>query len=191
VNSKQRALVIGLGSPGIAPAAAEDDDAELERRVRSLHTRRGDDLYGFALRMGLSDDDAADAVQDVMLLVWRELSSGKELMDLDAWAFRVTYRLAMDRHRLHTRVAGALGRLLSGNVQIAPDPADSAEADAVWRAVDGLPERQRAAVYLRYRADMAFEQIGLAMGITPVAARSHVSTALAKLRRQLGQEEFR
>jgi RNA polymerase sigma-70 factor (ECF subfamily) len=191
VNSKQRALVIGLGSPGIAPAAAEDDDAELERRVRSLHTRRGDDLYGFALRMGLSDDDAADAVQDVMLLVWRELSSGKELMDLDAWAFRVTYRLAMDRHRLHTRVAGALGRLLSGNVQIAPDPADSAEADAVWRAVDGLPERQRAAVYLRYRADMAFEQIGLAMGITPVAARSHVSTALAKLRRQFGQEEFR
>jgi RNA polymerase sigma factor (sigma-70 family) len=57
--------------------------------------------------------------------------------------------------------------------------------------VDSLPERQRAAVYLRYQADMAFEQIGLAMGITPVAARSHVSTALAKLRRQFGQEEFR
>jgi RNA polymerase sigma factor (sigma-70 family) len=76
-------------------------------------------------------------------------------------------------------------------VQIAPDPADSAGADAVWRAVDRLPERQRAAVYLRYRADMAFEQIGLAMGITPVAARSHVSTALARLRRQFGQEEFR
>jgi RNA polymerase sigma factor (sigma-70 family) len=141
--------------------------------------------------MGLSDDDAADAVQDVMLRVWRELISGTELMDLDAWAFRVTYRLAMDRHRLHTRVAGSLGRLLSGTVQIAPDPADSDDVDAVWRAVDSLPERQRAAVYLRYQADMAFEQIGLAMGITPVAARSHVSTALAKLRRQLGREEFR
>ena len=183
--------MIGLGSPGIAPVAVAGDDAELERRVRSLHTRRGDDLYGFALRMGLSDDDAADAVQDVMLRIWRELISGKELMDLDAWAFRVTYRLAMDRHRLHTRIAGSLGRLLSGTVQIAPDPADSTEAGAVWRAVDRLPERQRAAVYLRYRADMAFEQIGLAMGITPVAARSHVSTALSKLRRQLGQEEFR
>jgi RNA polymerase sigma-70 factor (ECF subfamily) len=183
--------MIRLGSPGTAPAAVAGDDAEMQRRVRSLHTRRGQDLYGFALRMGLSDDDAADAVQDVMLRVWRELSSGKELMDLDGWAFRVIYRLAMDRHRLHARVAGSLGRLLSGTVQIAPDPADSAEADAVWRAVDRLPERQRAAVYLRYRADMAFEQIGLAMGITPVAARSYVSTALAKLRRQLGQEEFR
>ena len=183
--------MIGLGSPGTAPAAIAGDGSEMERRVRSLHTRRGDDLYGFALRMGLSDDDAADAVQDVMLRVWRELISGKELMDLDAWAFRVTYRLAMDRHRLHTRVAGSLGRLLSRTVQIAPDPADSAGADAVWRAVDSLPERQRAAVYLRYQADMAFEQIGLAMGITPVAARSHVSTALARLRRQFGQEEFR
>lgn len=183
--------MVGVGSPGIAPAAEAGDDAEMERRVRSLHTRRGQDLYGFALRMGLSDDDAADAVQDVMLRVWRELISGTELMDLDAWAFRVTYRLAMDRHRLHTRVAGSLGRLLSGTVQIAPDPADSDDVDAVWRAVDSLPERQRAAVYLRYQADMAFEQIGLAMGITPVAARSHVSTALAKLRRQLGREEFR
>jgi RNA polymerase sigma-70 factor (ECF subfamily) len=183
--------MIGLGSPGTAPAAVVGDDAEMERRVRSLHTRRGDDLYGFALRMGLSDDDAADAVQEVMLRVWRELISGKELMDLDAWAFRVTYRLAMDRHRLHTRVAGSLGRIFAGTVQIAPDPADSTGADAVWRAVDSLPERQRAAVYLRYQADMAFEQIGLAMGITPVAARSHVSTALAKLRRQFGQEEFR
>jgi RNA polymerase sigma factor, sigma-70 family len=183
--------MIGLGSPRTAPVADAGDDAEMERRVRSLHTRRGQDLYGFALRMGLPEDDAADAVQDVMLRVWRELVSGKELMDLDAWAFRVTYRLAMDRHRLHTRVAGSLGRLLSGTVQIAPDPADSTEADAVWRAVDSLPERQRAAVYLRYQADMAFEQIGLAMGITPVAARSHVSTALARLRRQFGQEEFR
>ena len=183
--------MIGLGSPGAAPAAVAGDDAEMERRVRSLHTRRGQDLYGFALRLGLSEDDAADAVQDVMLRIWRELVSGKELMDLDAWAFRVIYRLAMDRHRLHARIANSLGKLLSGTVQIAPDPADSAEADAVWRAVDGLPERQRAAVYLRYRADMAFEQVGLAMGITPVAARSHVSTALARLRRQFGQEGFR
>ena len=137
--------MIGLGSPRTAPAADAGDDAEKERRVRSLHTRRGQDLYGFALRMGLSDDDAADAVQDVMLRVWRELISGKELLDLDAWAFRVTYRLAMDRHRLHTRIAGSLGRLLSGTVQIAPDPADSTEADAVWRAVDSLPERQPVA----------------------------------------------
>src|ERR1035437_4716991 len=110
--------MIGWGSPRTAPAADAGDDAEMERRVRSLHTRRGQDLYGFALRMGLSDDDAADAVQDVVVRVWRELISGKELMDLDAWAFRVTYRLAMDRHRLHTRVAGSLGRLLSRTVQI-------------------------------------------------------------------------
>ena len=183
--------MIGLGSPEIRPAADAADEAEIERQVRSLHTRRGQDLYGFALRLGLSDAAATNAVQDVMFRVWRELCSGKEMLDLDALAFRVTYRLAMDRHRLHTRVAGSLGRLLSGTVQIAPDPADSTEADAVWRAVDSLPERQRAAVYLRYQADMAFEQIGLAMGITPVAARSHVSTGLARLRRQFGQEEFR
>ena len=181
--------MIGLGSPEIRPAADAADEAEIERQVRSLHTRRGQDLYGFALRLGLSDAAATNAVQDVMFRVWRELCSGKEMLDLDALAFRVTYRLAMDRHRLHMRVAGSLGRLLSGTVQIAPNPADSSEADTVWQAVDTLPECQPAAVYLRFRANLAFEQIGLAIGITSPDARSHVSTALAILARQLGYEE--
>jgi len=58
-----------------------------ERLVVSLHGRRGQDLYGFAVGLGLSDADAADAVQEAMLRLWRELGSGSELRDLDAWAF--------------------------------------------------------------------------------------------------------
>jgi len=181
--------MIGLGSPGATAATAADERA-MERRVLSLHARRGQDLYGFAVRMGLSDEDASDAVQEAMLRLWRDLSSGKELLDLDAWAFRVIYRLAIDRHRLSARAAASLGRIFA-RAAAASDPADTTESAAVWAAVDVLPERQRAAIYLRYRADMTFDQIGLAMGITPGAARSHATNALATLRRRVGQEETR
>jgi RNA polymerase sigma factor (sigma-70 family) len=182
--------MIGLGSPGATEATAAANTA-MERRVLSLHARRGQDLFGFAVRMGLSDEDASDAVQEAMLRLWRELSGGKELLDLDAWAFRVVYRLAIDRHRLSTRVAASLGRLFARANAVAADPADRNESAAVWSAVDSLPERQRAAIYLRYRADMTFDQVGLAMGITPGAARSHTTNALATLRRRVGQEETR
>ena len=87
----------------------EDPDRELERRVLSLHERRGQDLYGFALGLGLRDEEAADAVQETMLRLWRELASGKDVHDVDAWAFRTAYRLAIDQHRLRTRLAGAAG----------------------------------------------------------------------------------
>jgi RNA polymerase sigma factor (sigma-70 family) len=56
----------------------------------------------------------------------------------------------------------------------------------IWSLVDRLPLRQRQVMYLRYRADMTFEEIGVVMAITPSGARSHVAKASATLRRSLG-----
>ncbi len=176
-------------SPQAEIALRAAQEPERERRVLSLHSRRGQDLYGFALGLGLSDEDAADAVQDTMFRLWRELDSGKELHDLDAWAFRTTYHLVVDHHRLRRRLAGSLGWLMARGSEQAADPADSADGAALWQAVDVLPKRQRAVLYLRYRADLPFDRIGLVLGITSGAARSHATNAIATLRRRLGQEE--
>jgi DNA-directed RNA polymerase specialized sigma24 family protein len=37
---------------------------------------------------------------------------------------------------------------------------------------------------------MSFDQIGLAIGVSPSTARSHATQALAALRRRLGPEEL-
>jgi RNA polymerase sigma factor (sigma-70 family) len=165
------------------------EEPERERLVMSLYSRRGAELYGFATGFGLCGEDAADVVQEAMFRLWRELDSGKQLRDLDAWIFRTTYNLAMDHHRLRRRIAGSFGRLVAGRSEHAPDPADSPDFAALWRAVDCLPERQRAVLYLRYRTDLPFERIGLVLGITAGAARSHATNGLATLRRRLAAEE--
>jgi RNA polymerase sigma-70 factor (ECF subfamily) len=169
--------------------AVAEEEWDLERRVVSLQARRGQDLYGFAIGLGLPHDDAADVVQEAIARLWRELCSGMELLDLDAWAFRTTYHLAMDHHRLQSRVV-ALGRLISRSSRNAGDPADAPDHAGLWQAVDALPERQRAVLYLRYRADLPFDRIGIVLGITASAARSHATIAVATLRRTLGQEEL-
>jgi len=51
-----------------------------------------------------------------------------------------------------------------------------------------LPERQRLAIYLRYRADLPFEEIAAILGIQAVSARSHVSRALETLRESFADE---
>jgi RNA polymerase sigma-70 factor (ECF subfamily) len=171
---------------GALDTAAESEAAR-ERTLRSLYARRAQEMFGFARRLGLSDEDASDAVQETMLRLWRELESGAVVADPDAWAFRALYRLAIDSHRLSRRLRGLAERLhlrgADGRGQEATDPAAMADTDAIWRAVDRLPERQRAVLYLRYRADLPYERIGLAMSITPSAARGHASTGLATLRR--------
>src|SRR5436190_19092006 len=176
-------------APKADRALLAGQEAEHQRRVLSLHARRGQDLYGFALGLGLPDEDAADTVQETMLRLWRELAAERDVRDVDAWAFRTTYHLAVDHHRLRRRVASSLQWLTARRREQAADPTDSAAADALWQAVDGLPERQRAVLYLRYRADLPFDRIGLVLGITSGAARRHGSTAPATLRRRLEREE--
>jgi RNA polymerase sigma factor (sigma-70 family) len=161
----------------------------LRDTVVSLQVDRGAELWGLARHLGLSPEEADDAVQETYVRLWTALHDGAGIERPDAWAFRSLYRLAMDRHRWHRRV-----RLLTERIGAQPPgraAVDHADRMAIWEAVEGLPERQRLAIYLRYRADLPYEEIGQILGIAPASARSHVSRALDALRAELGEEGSR
>ena len=133
-------------------------------------------------RLGLTDEQADDAVQEVFARLLAELHRNIVVANPRSWAYRSIYRLAMDQHRFRRRLAaltGALGR------QPAPSQGDVTDAIAVWGEVDLLPERQRHVIYLRYRSDLPFDEIGQTLGITSSAARSHATQAVATLRGRL------
>jgi DNA-directed RNA polymerase specialized sigma24 family protein len=48
----------------------------------------------------------------------------------------------------------------------------------------GLPEKERAAVFLRYGYDLSYEDIGAALGSSPEAARQAASSGVRRLRRK-------
>ena len=139
-------------------------------------------LFGFVRRLGLSDEQADDAVQEVFTRLLAEHRSGIVIANPRAWAYRSIYRLAMDQHRIRTRlrtVVGVLGLRSQRRV------VDDTDRIAVWGEVDRLPLRQRQVVYLRYRSDLEYEEIGQALGITSSAARSHATQAMGTLRKRL------
>lgn len=156
-------------------------------RVTDHYERRGRVLWGLARRLGASDEQAADVVQDVHLRLWRELQAGTHLEDVDAWTFRVAYRLVMDQHRLGRRVRDIVSRLTDSRPKITFDVVD--DAVSLWPLVDRLPARERATMYLRFRADLAFEQIGEVMGITTASARTYASRGTERLRAMLAGPE--
>jgi RNA polymerase sigma factor (sigma-70 family) len=159
-----------------------------ERLILELEATHGQGLFGFARRMGLSEGDAADAVQSVLLRLWSVLRDGTVIEDPRAWAYRATYRVAMDQHRLRRRAAALRERLLGSSQREPGNDEGRASADrvAVWSEVDRLPPRQREVLYLRYRSDLPFEVIGQVLGISSSAARSHATQAVASLRRRIG-----
>jgi RNA polymerase sigma factor (sigma-70 family) len=154
--------------------------------VADVHDRRGRELFGLCRRLGLDEDEANDAVQEAFLRMWAESARGKVIIDPEAWAFRVIYRLAMDHHRLGRMVRSLTDRLSNVDEREELDPADRV---AVWAAVDKLPPRQRAVIYLRYRADLSYDRIATVMGITANGARNDASAATATLRTRYAGED--
>ena len=156
-------------------------------RIIDLEATHGQHLFGFVRRLGLTDQQAADCVQEVLLRLWTTLERGVIVVDPKGWAFRSIYRLAMDEYRLRRRVTSLVRTLGWRATAAGPGVADD-DRIAVWAEVDRLPARQRQVVYLRYRADLPYTEIGEVLGITASAARSHATQAMAVLRNRLNED---
>ena len=172
-------IVFAGGIETVVTASTAPDASAI---VVALYRDRGPELWAFGRRLGLEPEECDDAIQEAHLRLWTALIEGDALVDPAAWLFRVFYRIAMDRHRLSRRVGEFLRRWSSEAIEVRPDR--SLEL-SVWAAVDGLPVRQRAAVYLHYRADLSFDRVARVMGITRGAARTYASRGIETIRRRL------
>lgn len=70
------------------------------------------------------------------------------------------------------------------------DPtARTAERDAVWVLLAGLPRQQRAALVLRYYEELTDTEIAAALGCRVGTVRGYISRAMVTLRAELGSTE--
>jgi RNA polymerase sigma factor (sigma-70 family) len=155
--------------------------------VVAIELEAGQRLFGYARRSGIDDDRAGDIVQVALLRLARELSRGVVVRSPEAWLYTAITRLAMDEHRIDRRVLRLAARL-GERMRPAIVEIDAADRIALWLQVDRLPTRQRQAVYLRYHADLSFEEIAGVMGVTSSAARSYATKGIATVRTSLGQD---
>ncbi|MGH2683329.1 MAG: SigE family RNA polymerase sigma factor [Actinomycetota bacterium] len=70
-----------------------------------------------------------------------------------------------------------------------PPVAGPEERDALWSAVRRLPPGQRACLALRYYEDLSERQTAEALGCSVGTVKSQTSRALARLRKELSDED--
>ena len=145
---------------------------------QALLDEHRDDVYRF-LVASLGREEADDCFQETFISALRAYPRLRDASNLRAWLLTIAHRKAIDAHRARARRAVP--------VEEVPEPADSGglELDGepeLWRAVRGLPAKQRAAVLHRYVNDLAYVDIGRVMGCSEDAARRSVHEGLKKLR---------
>ena len=173
--------------PVVASGSHSSPIAADAAMVTELHDAHGAALFDFARHLGLSDEQAADALQEAILRLWRDVQRGTFIERPLAWLYRTVYRLAMEQHRWRHRLSLLLPRLAPHRTDYAGP--ESSDGVTVWAAVDGLPPRQRQVLYLHYVADLTFEQVADVVGISASATRTHASRGIATLRERLSTEE--
>lgn len=111
--------------------------------------------------------------------------------NLRGWLLTITRHCAMDVHRAARRTTPVAD---PGDPAHGPGATTIAVAGPddprpeLWAAVAGLPERQRAAVALKYVSDLDHREIARVLGTSPAMSRRLVSDALATLRLSIPEE---
>lgn len=172
----------------VRDAAPIPGPGAIDDLVTALERDQARAMFGFVRRLGLSPEQAEDAVQDVLLRLWTALDAGAVVERPVAWCFTSLYRRAMDEHRLRKRLERIRERFVARPRPLEADPA--AQSESIWLVVDRLPPRQRQVLYLRYRADLTFDEIARVLHISAGAARATGSNAIAALRRSVPEDEL-
>ena len=134
------------------------------------------------LRAMVGPTDADDVFQETFIAALRayERMDGRHPR---AWVMTIARRKAIDHHRARARQPEPRAEV--PEIAVTDNPPDR----EIWEAVAGLPHGQRAAVALRYGADLPYSDIATALETSEDAARRRVADGLKSLRKTIDREE--
>jgi RNA polymerase sigma-70 factor (ECF subfamily) len=169
------------------------DSKEFKIRVLPL----GNKLHRYAAGILRDIHEAEDIVQEIFLKLWNMRQQINEIHNIDAFAFRMTRNLCLDRLR------AAKPNLIDENLESAlrnregknGDPENlmimSDAVKEVQRLIDRLPEQQKTIIHLRDVEGYSNEEIAEIMDMEVNTVRVNVSRARKSVRESMSKTYHR
>jgi RNA polymerase sigma-70 factor (ECF subfamily) len=146
---------------------------------------RSNRLFAIAQRILGDVDRAEDALQDALVIAWRDLRGLRDPDRFDAWLQRLLVNECIDQASRERRRTSIL-RVLPVDGPAAPDALLTvADRDQLERGFRRLPADQRALLVLHHFAGYAPSEIAEALGIPDGTARSRLHHAHRAMRAAL------
>ncbi len=159
-----------------------------ERRpeaIDRLLAEHGREIQAVAQVILRDRDEAADVLAETVIAAWEKGASLRDPGALRPWLLRVATNRALDQRRRTARIV-ALDSILD---PVSGDPIGGVETRlAILEGLALLAPRERAAVALRYLADLPIDEVAAAMGTRPNTVKTQLREALAKLRKGMADE---
>jgi RNA polymerase sigma factor (sigma-70 family) len=151
-----------------------------------LLARFGREIQAVAYVILRDTSDAEEALAETLLTA---LERGHQLRDetaLRAWLLRIAANQALGMRRRSVRLI----RLGSLPDRVSLETTDSAALDraVLEDAMTDLPPRIRAAIALRYYADLSVDEVAVALGTSRNTVKTQLRIGLDRLRERLRDE---
>jgi RNA polymerase sigma-70 factor (sigma-E family) len=157
-------------------------------RLEDLYVRNAPGALRLAYFLTGNRELADDLVQEAFVRVAGRFRHLRMPDAFDAYLRRTIVNLFTSQLR-RTKLERTYVARHGADPSLDSEPGDPAARDELWRALHTLPERQRAAIVLRYYEDMSEQQSAQILGCSTGALNQLVVRAMAALRTQIGDDE--
>jgi len=167
----------------VVTAARAGDEASIAALVSAAHPH----VRRFAYALCASEQDAQDAAQEALIVLFRKIGTLRATAALSSWMFQIV------RHECARRA-----RALRRRAAPAPEPTMiSAEEDVLRRleaervavAIAALPADQRCVLVMRDVQGMPGRLVAQQMGLSTAAMKSRLHRARTAVRVELSRED--
>lgn len=169
-------------------AAEADSEGRAAPDFESWVIATADALLRFAYVLTGDRSLAEDAVQDALTTACARWARVSRADDPEAYVKRMVVNAHISWWRRFRRREAPVPEPARTVPPAADGAAARADAEAVWTLCATLPDKQRAAVVLRFYEDLSYAEIGELLNCAEATARSHVHRALAALKTTLAKE---
>ena len=158
---------------------SKGDPGALEELIRRHQAR----VYGLAYRILGNRADAADATQEVFILLLRKLRSFRQEAAFTTWLHRLTVNACYDLSRKRSRAPQPVEDIEVPQA----DPIAAAEARvAVETIMSDLAVEHRTALVLREIYGLSYDEIASATGVAVGTVKSRIARGRAALAAKMG-----
>jgi len=156
-----------------------------EEAFASLARGAGDRLLAIAFRILRDLGHAEDAVQQTLVLAWRELPALRDAERFDAWLHRLLVNACYREARTGRRWASNVRVLLIDEPERSDDYLSVVQRDQLERGFRRLPPEQRAIFVFHHHLGLTLAEIADQLGIPLGTVKSRLHYATNTLRAAL------
>ncbi len=158
--------------------------------IEQLFARHHNEIYVYVLRMVRDPELAADLTQDAFVKAYRAQETLEKPENARAWLYQIAHRVTLDelRRRKIVRFIPWIGESPGASPSPERLAMDLRLSGDLARALQRIPERQRAALILAEIHDLTGLELASVLGVSHVAARALLTRARESLRQALAEE---